>query len=445
MSIRTSSSAREKAGLILALASGPVAPHRIVIVGGGFGGLHLVRGLERELRPGEAEVTLVDRNNYHLFTPLLYQVATGELPPHAVAYPLRQTVVREAKYRFIETNVESIDLEAHTVATADGPLPFDRLVVAAGSVTNDFGIPGVRQHALGMKYLDEAQEVRRHVLGCFERADLAADEGERRELLTFAIIGAGPVGVELSSSLRDLFDHSLRGSYANVDVDRDPRIVLLDAGDRVLATMDERLARIAAARLARQHIDVRLGRLVSEVGPGIIRTRQGEELRASTIVWAGGVRTAPLVTSVALPQSRGRLIVDAFFRVSGRDDLFALGDGAYVESQGRPLAQLAQVAVLEAPSLAANLVRLMRGQPPRPYVHKEKGDLVALGRTSAGARLRRFAFLTAPRDVVFGGFPAWTVWRVNYLMELLGVRNRTSLLTEWILSYFTTRMVANIP
>jgi NADH dehydrogenase len=416
-----------------------------VIVGGGFGGLHLVRALHRHLRPGEADVLLLDRNNYHLFTPLLYQVATGELPAHAVAYPLRQTVVRECGYQFRQTDVQSIDIEAREVVTADGRFPYDRLVLSVGSVTNDYGIRGVREHAFGMKYLAEAQEVRRRILSCFERADAMSDPEERRALLTFAIIGAGPVGVELSSSMRDLFDHSLRGTYANVDVDRDTRLILADASERVLATMDQRLGRIAAARLAAQHVETKLGALVSEIDDGVVRTKQGEEIRAHTIVWAGGVRVSPLATSLPLPQQRGRLVVDPIFRVAGRDDLFAIGDAAYVEWRGRPLAQLAQVAVLEAPALAANLAHLLRGEPTTPYRHKEKGDLVALGRTEAAARLRRFAFFTAPRDVVFGGFPAWTVWRVNYLMQLLGVHNRGSLLTEWVLSYFARRMVANIP
>jgi NADH dehydrogenase len=226
---------------------------------------------------------------------------------------------------------------------------------------------------------------------------------------------------------------------------RDTRIVLIDAGDRVLATMDERLGQIAAKRLSEQRVELRLRTLVSEIGSGVVRTRQGEELRANTIIWAGGVRTTPLVASLALAQNKGRLVVDDTFRVGGRDDLFAIGDAAYVENRGRPLGQLAQVAVLEAPALAANLVRLLRGEPTLPYRHKEKGDLVALGRTQAGARLRRFGPLTAPRDVVFAGFPAWTVWRVNYLMQLLGAHNRASLLSEWLLSYFTIRMVSNTP
>lgn len=418
---------------------------RIVIVGGGFAGLHLVRALERRVRD-LAEVTLVDRNNYHLFTPLVYQVATGELPPHAVAYPLRHTVVRQAGFHFVNSEVEAIDLEARLVRCADRVVPFDHVVVAPGSVTNDYGIPGVFQHARAMKDLADAQAVRRRILTSFEQADTEADAERKRHLLTFIIIGAGPVGVELASSMRDLMDHSLRGSYANVDVDRDVSIVLLDGAERVLSAMDERLSRLASQRLAQQRIRVQLRSLVSEVGPGFVRTREGVELRGNTVVWAGGVRTSPLVAALPLPQAKDkRLLVDASFRVAGRDDVLALGDAAYVTQEGKPLAQLAQVAVLEAPALAANLVRLLRGEPLVPYRHKEKGDLIALGKTQAAARLRRFWFLTAPRELVFGGLPAWTLWRVNYLTQLLGVRNRASLLTEWVLSYFVMRMVSNTP
>lgn len=414
-----------------------VRPSRIVIVGGGFGGLHLVRHLARRLRPGEADVTLVDRNNYHLFTPLLYQVATGELPPHAVAYPLRHTVVRDARFRFVNSEVEAIDVHAREVRTAHGAWPYDHVVVAPGSVTNDYGIPGVRENSCGLKDLADAEAVRRRILSTFEAAELEPDAERRRILLTFIVIGAGPVGVELASSMRDLMDHSLRRSYLNVDLDRDPTILLLDAGDRVLSTMDPRLGRIADERLAQQRIRVLLRTPVSEVAPGRVRTRDGSEFQGGTIVWAGGVRTSPLVAGLDLPRATdGRLVVDASFRAGGRDDVLALGDAALVEQDGRPLPQLAQVAVLEAPAVAANLVHLLRHEPLVVYRHKEKGDLIALGRTQAGARLGR---------VVFGGLPAWTVWRLNYLTQLLGVRNRASLLSEWILSFFTTRMVSNTP
>jgi NADH dehydrogenase len=415
-------------------------PKRIVVVGGGFAGLHLIRRLERIIRPGEVELTLLDRHNYHLFTPLLYQVATGELPPHAVAYPLRLPIAH-ARQRFVQTEVEGVDVERRAVRTADGDFPYDHLVLVPGSVTNDFGIAGVSQYALPTKTLADGLLVRKRILETVENAAREPDLERRKALLSFVIIGAGPVGVELAASLRDLMDHSLRQMYPELDLARDAKITILDASDRVLSAMDERLARIATKRLGEQRVTVVLKTLVSEVGEGIVRTKDGKQFRGGTIVWAGGVRTHPLVAGlvgVTLAKDK-RLVVDQTFRAIGRDDLVSFGDAAYFEHQGKPLPQLAQVAVLQAPAMARNLAHLIRGEPLEPYVYKRKGDLVALGRTSAGAELARYG------HVVLGGLPAWTVWRANYLIQLLGVRNRATLLVEWILSLIFTRVVADIP
>jgi NADH dehydrogenase len=413
---------------------------KIVVVGGGFAGLHLVRRLEGLLRPGEVELTLLDRNNYHLFTPLLYQVATGELPPHAVAYPLRLPIAH-MRQRFVETDVEGVDLERRSVRTADGDFTYDHLVLVPGSVTNDFGIPGVAQHALATKTLADGMMVRKRILETVENAARETDAERRKALLSFVIIGAGPVGVELAASLRDLMDHSLRRMYPELDLARDAKITLVDAGDRVLLAMDERLAHIAMTQLAKQRVTVVLKMFVSEVGEGIVRTKDGKQFRGGTIVWAGGVRAHPLIAGLAgvtLAKDK-RLVVDRTFRADGRDDLLSFGDAAFFEYQGKPLPQLAQVAVLEAPAVARNLAHLVRGEQLEPYVYKRKGDLVALGRTHAGAELAKYG------HVVLSGLPAWTVWRVNYLTQLLGVRNRASLLLEWILSYFFTRIVADTP
>ena len=413
---------------------------RVVVVGGGFAGLHLVRRLERVLRRGEVDLTLLDRHNYTLFTPLLYQVATGELPPHAVAYPLRLPIAH-ARQRFVQTEVEGLDLEQRLVRTADGDFPYDHVVVVPGSVTNDFGIPGVREHALPVKFLEDGLRVRRKVLGAVERAAREPDPERRRQYLTFVIVGAGPVGVELASSLRDLTEHSLRKMYPELDLVHGVSIVLVDAGTRILLGMDERLARIAMKRLADQRVTVVLRSLVSEIGEGVVRTKDGAEFRGHTVVWAGGVRTHPLVvglSGVNLAKDR-RLVVDRMFRASGRDDVLSFGDAAFFEWQGKPLPQLAQVAVLQAPAVARNIAHLVRGEALEPFVYHRKGDLVALGRTHAGAELAKYG------HVVLGGLPAWTVWRANYLIQLLGVRNRTTLLLEWLLSYFFTRMVADTP
>ena len=420
------------------------APRRIVIVGGGFGGLHLVRKLERKLRPGEAEITLVDRNNYHLFTPLAYQVATGELPSHAVAYPLRATTSR-AGIRFLQSEVQALELDRRVVRTADGELRYDHLVVACGTVSNDYGISGVKEHTLPMKSLADALAVKRSILESFERAAVERDPARRRTLLTFVLIGAGPVGVELASSLRDLMDHTLRPMYPDLDLRRETSIVLLDGSERVIPGMDKRLSAIASRRLGQQRVRVILRTLVSEVRPGVVLTKDGARFEARTIVWAGGVRANPLLAALDVEHSKdGRLVVDPMFRVGGRADVLALGDAAALDDGGRPLPQLAQVAVLQAPALARNLVHLLRDEPLVPYVHQPKGDLVALGRTDAAAQLRRM-FGVAVGDHVFGGLLAWSVWRVNYLTQLLGVRNRATLILEWILSFFFSRMAANTP
>lgn len=414
------------------------ARRRIVIVGGGFGGLHLVRHLEKRLRRGEAEVTLIDRSNFSLFTPLLYQVATGELPPHAVAYPLRVPLAK-AHFRFLRTEVQSIDVEKKAVRTEDGEVAYDHVVIALGSVTNDFGIPGVKTNALVVKWLEDGRAVRHRILSTFEDAALIADVARRRELLSFAIVGAGPVGVELAASMRDLMEHTLRDIYPDIDVRNEPSITLIDGADRVVPAMDPRLSAIAQRRLEQLRVRIMLRTLVSEVGERSIRTKDGATLIANTVIWAGGVKTNPVVVACDLPHAKdGRLSVDTSFRVGGRDDVLALGDAAYFEQEGKPLPMLAQVAVLEAPAAAANLVRLVRGEPPQPYVYKRKGDLVALGRTSAAAEFAR------PVNIVLSGLPAWTVWRTNYLLQLVGGRNRGTLLIEWLLSYFSHRIVADI-
>lgn len=412
---------------------------RIVVVGGGFGGLHVVRRLERyRLRPDEAKIVLFDRHNFHLFTPLLYQVATGELPPHAVAYPLRVPLARPGT-EFVRAEVESIDLERRVVRAGGQDHEYDIVVITPGSVTNDFGIPGVREHALTVKWLSDGRAVRHRILSVFEEAARVSDTQRRRELLSFVIVGAGPVGIELSASMRDLMDHTLRRIYPSIDFDQDPRITILDASERVLPLMDARLSEIAHRRMTELGVDVHMKTFVTEVTPHAVTTKGGQTYPAHTVIWAGGVRTNPLLAPLAVPKHKdGRLIVDEFFRVNGRDDVLALGDAAAFTYEGKVLPQLAQVAVLEAPGAARNVARLVRGEPLERFVYHRKGDLIALGRTKAAAEFER------PGHLVLSGLLAWSVWRANYLMQLVGVRNRATLLIEWILSYFSRRIVADI-
>jgi NADH dehydrogenase len=291
-----------------------------------------------------------------------------------------------------------------------------------------------------VKWLTDGRALRHRILSVFEEAGAEPDADKRRAMLSFAIIGAGPVGVELAASMRDLMDHTLRELYPTIDFDREPHITLLDGSDRVLPQMDVRLSRIAARRLAKLGVELQMGTLAAAVTADAVATKDGRAIRARTVIWAGGVKPNPLLADLDLPKTKdGRLAVDEFFRVGGRDDVLSFGDaGAFVQS-GKPLPMLAQVAVLEAPAAARNLAHLVRGEPLEPYVYHRKGDLVALGRTSAGAEFARLG------NLVLSGILAWTVWRANYLMQLVGVRNRGTLLVEWLLSYFSHRIVVDIP
>src|SRR5438067_9700059 len=355
-------------------------PKRVVIVGGGFGGLHLIRRLERLLEPGEAEITLVDRQNYHLFTPLLYQVCTGELPPHAVAYPLRDATA-PARFQFIQSEVTAIDLEHRRVGTADGDLPFDHLVIVLGSVTNDYGIPGVRENALPLKWPSDAAALKRHVLDIFESAAIETDIARRHEQLTFIIVGAGPVGVELASSLRDLMDHTLRRIYPSIDFYSDVTIHLLDGADRVIPAMDPRLSRIAMKRLEQQRVRVLLSTLVSEIAPGVVHTKDGAQLRGRTIVWSGGVKANPLVASLDVPKSKdGRIVVDDRFRVNGRDDVLALGDSRYSAHKEKVFQRSAQLPGPRPQRPRRNSSGLVGGERPLPFFYHRRGDRMPLAR-----------------------------------------------------------------
>jgi NADH dehydrogenase len=240
--------------------------------------------------------------------------------------------------------------------------------------------------------------------------------------------------------MRDLMDHTLRTIYPTIDMRREPSITLVEGAERVLPQMDKRLSEISLRRLRRLGTDVRLRTFAAEVTADGLRTKDGAFIPAHTVVWAGGVKANPLLASLDLPKTKdGRLVVDRFFRAGGRDDVLSLGDAAAFDHDGQPLAMLAQVAVLEAPAAAKNLVHLVRGEALEPYRYKRKGDLVALGRTSAAAEFER------PGHLVLSGILAWTVWRTNYLLQLVGTRNRATLLIEWLLSYFSRRIVVDIP
>ncbi len=394
---------------------------RVVIVGAGFAGLWAARELGR----GPAEVVLVDRQNHHTFLPLLYQVATAELEPEEIAYPIRSIVRRLPRARFVMAEVQAVDLEARRV-TGDGlTLPYDYLVLAAGSAPHFFDIPGAAEHAFPLKSLEDAVRLRNHVLWCFERAAREPQEARHRRL-TFVIIGGGPTGVEFAGALAELLRGPVAADYPMVRAG-DVRVVLLEATDRLLPGLPDRLGAYALARLRGMGIDVRLGAPVSEVTAEAVRVRGGEPLAAETVVWTAGVRGAPAAGRWGLPVGRGgRVPVLPTLQVPGHPDVYVAGDLAYLEEGGRPLPMIAPVAIQQARCAARNIRRQLAGKAAVPFRYQDPGMLATIGRGAAVAH-------------VWGkqmtGFPAWVLWLGVHLVNLIGFRNRLLVLVNWAWDY----------
>ena len=407
------------------------ATPRVVILGGGFAGLAAALTLARQ-RTG-ADVLLVDRRNYHLFTPLLYQVATGLVDPDHVAQPLRWAV--RAGFRYEARTVQAVEFGARRVATAQGPVPYDVLVIALGTVTHDFGLPGVREFALPLKTLPDATRIHNAVLAAFERAALEPDRAARRRLLTFVIVGAGATGVELAGALADFIRLNLRRDYPTVPAD-EPQVLLLEVAQTVLPGLDPRLAAPALRVLQARGVEVRLGARVAEVLPNGVRLDGGERLDAGTVVWAAGMRPHPLVADLGLPTGRGgRVVVTPALALPDRPEVFVVGDLALVPDPrtGVPLSQDAAVAVREGEAVGRAVAQVVRGQAPSPFRYRHQGVMVSLGRHVAVAEVR---------GLHFNGFAAWLAWRIIHLSKIMTLRNRLGVVLDWSFAYVYRRNTA---
>jgi NADH:ubiquinone reductase (H+-translocating) len=405
-------------------------PWRVVIVGAGFGGLAAMRRLARKDARGGVEVTVVDRTNHHLFSPLLYQVATAGLNPQDIAYSVRGIARHHANVRVRLGEVARVDLPARRVLLADGSvLDYDRLVLAAGAVTADFGVPGVAEHAFPLKELGHAAGLRNHLLCQFERAvadPAAVDAGA----LTFVIVGGGPTGVELAGALSELVTKVLRGDFPELDVAR-ARIVLAEATPTLLGPFTERLQRYAVRRLERMGVEVRLAEAISAVTPDGVRFADGSELPASTVVWAAGVKANPLGGALGVELGRGgRVPVDAALRLAGHPEVFVIGDlAAAPAAAGGPHPQLAPVATQQGRHVAEVITAEAAGRTPAPFRYRDKGIMATIGRNAAVVEL--FGRLR------FGGPLAWIAWLWLHLVLLIGFRNRASVMLNWAWSYLT--------
>ena len=407
------------------------APPRVVIVGAGFGGLWAARGLSRK----PVAVTLMDRNNYHTFFPLLYQVAAAELVPTDIAHPVR-SIFRSARNVTVRmAEMTGLDLDARRVETSHGPQEYDYLVLALGSEPSFFGIEGAAEHAFPLRWMDDAVPLRHHVLTRFEAA-ATADPERRARLLTFVVVGGGPTGVEYAGALSELIFGPLLRDFPDVRRE-EVRIELVEASGSLLGGMPPKLARYATERLGRRRVHVRVGAAVEAVGATCVRLAGGERIPTETVVWTAGVRGDPRVAEWGLPVGRGgRVPVTEALHLEGRPEVYVIGDLAYREDEeGRPLPQVAQVAIQQGRSVARNLLRTVSGREPEPFRYKDPGMLAVIGRNAAVAHVFGFAFR---------GLVAWLLWLGIHVSWLIGFRNRALVLLNWGWNYLFYRRAVRL-
>ncbi len=414
--------------------------HRVVVVGGGFGGLQAVRGLRR----APVEVTLVDRQNYTLFQPLVYQVATGALSPAEIAVPLRAVFRRQRNTRVLLAEVTGFDLERCEVildrlpnGESETRLGYDTLIVAGGSRYSYFGHDAWQTYAPELKSLAGALEIRSRILAAFEAAEVEPDPQRRAAWLTFAVVGAGPTGVEMAGQIAELAHDALRRDFRCVDTET-ARVLLVEAADRVLPGFPESLSRKAARALEQLGVTPLTGHTVVDVGAGsaAIQSPAGEVERigARTAVWAAGVSASNLAAGLGreagLELDRaGRLTVRADLTLPGHPDVFALGDMVRVQRpDGTPLPGLAPVAMQQGRYAANAIRRRLRNRPSRPFRYRDKGNLATIGRSKAVADIK---------GLRLSGFPAWALWLLVHLFYLIGFQNRLLVVLRWTISFLT--------
>ena len=399
-------------------------PH-IVIIGGGFGGLTVARAMARE----PVRVTLVDRRNHHLFQPLLYQVATAALSPSDIAEPLRGILGDQKNAQVLKAEVTAIDPDARTITTHGGRvIAYDTLVVAAGAVSSYFGHDDWEAHAPGLKTIGDALNIRHRTLDCFEWAEWAESDAERRRLLSFVVVGGGPTGVEMAGAIQEIACQMLVRDFRHIDPDLVS--VTLVEGQDVLTPFPEVLRRKARAQLEGLGVKVHLGEMVEEVGADFVQVG-GRRIEAGTLIWAAGVRAAPVADSLGGPQDRGgRVQVAPDLSLPGHPEVFVIGDMAHVETDGGGTVPGVAPAAIQMGRFVADAIRNDRkGKPRGTFRYTDKGNLATIGRSRAVADL--------PGGIRMSGFPAWVLWVFVHLMTLVGHRNRLVVFVKWALAWVT--------
>jgi len=396
---------------------------RVVVVGGGFGGLNLTRALAKT----PVQITLVDRRNHHLFQPLLYQVATAALNPSDIAIPIRRILRHQRNVEVLLAEARGVDFARKRLLLDEGELAYDQLVIATGARHSYFGRSEWIPWAPGLKSIGDAVEIRRRVLSAFEQAEREADPRKREAWLTFVVVGAGPTGVELSGALCEIAQHALARDFRHINPAQ-ARVILLEGSARVLPPYAPELSEKARSQLARLGVDVRTSQTVTAIdGDGVAVGEQ--RIPTRTVLWAAGVMGSGFARRLSVPLDRaGRIIVNADLTIAGHPDVFAIGDIASLSLDGKQVPGVAPAAVQQARHTAKNIERALRKEALRPFHYRDKGSLATIGRSAAVADFGRLRL---------SGAPAWLAWLFLHLLFLVGFRNRLSVLFQWIWSFLS--------
>jgi NADH dehydrogenase len=407
---------------------------RVVVIGGGFGGIAFLEKLKRE----KVQIVLFDRHNYHTFQPLLYQVSTASLEPDSIAYPLRKVFRKHQNFHFRLAEVYRIDPQENTVYSSIGSLDYDYLVIATGTRTNFFGNDSIAENSLPMKTVPQALNIRSLMLQNIEVADRTTDERKRKRLLNFVIAGGGPTGVELAGALAEFRKGILENDYPELN-ESDMQVHLIEGQNRLLPPMSEQASKKAEKFLLKMGVILHLNTYISNYDGQVVSTNDGKTFEAATFIWAAGVTGAPIegIPAASLIEKTNRYKVDAFNKIIGSKNIYALGDVALMETEAYPHGhpQVAQPAIQQGKNLGVNFRRMLKGQEMKPFKYTDKGTMATIGRNKAVADIW---------NLHLGGFIAWVIWIFVHLWFLIGFRNRVITFFNWSYNYINYDKAARL-